>query len=159
MHNRNGVIPSTNTVYNLTKRHSQVLKNPQPSNEGLWVLVGALAEWTSPAETDARFGTVRQQSVLMGLTDVNKEFEKDDFDYLDIAVNFDSRQDVPVHFGGCSGGGLWHWRIDVNETASGKTVIKDPILSGVAFYQFPPHDGILRCHGRRSIYHRVIQAL
>ena len=28
------------------------------------------AEWTRPAERDARFATVRQQPVLMGLTDV-----------------------------------------------------------------------------------------
>ena len=149
------VIPSTNTFYNLTRRRSRVLRDPRPNDDGVWVLVGAPAEWTRPAERDAMFATVRQQPVLMGLTDVNKEFKKDNFDYLDIAVNSNSGYNAPVRFGGCSGGGLWH--IDANKTASGDILINDPILSGVAFYQL--NEGMLRCHGRQSIYQRVIQAL
>ena len=149
------VIPSTSTFYNLTKRGSDVLRDPRPYDDGVWVLVGAPAEWTRPAERDASFATVKQQPILMGFTDVRKEFEKDDFDYLDVAVNSDSGYGAPADFGGCSGGGLWH--IDANKTASGEILMKGPILSGVAFYEY--YEGVLRCHGRQSIYRRVIQAL
>ena len=149
------VIPSTNTFYNLTKLRSDLLRDPRPHDDGVWVLVGAPAEWTRLAKRDASFATVKQQPVLMGFTDVHKEFEKDDFDYLDIAVNSNSGYGAPADFGGCSGGGLWH--IDANKTASGEILMKDPILSGVAFYEY--YKGVVRCHGRQSIYRRAIQAL
>ena len=153
-------IPSTKTFYSLTKHRSRVLTDPRPNDVGVWVIVGAPAEWTVLDEPDARFVTVNQQRVLMGLTDVNIEFERDGFDYLDIAVSSNSRSGSPIGFGGCSGGGLWH--IDLNKTASGEIIIGDPILSGVVFYQCYPssdRDGMIRCHGRKSIYQRVIQAL
>ena len=124
---------------------------------GGWALVGAPAEWTRLDEPDARFATVKEQRVLIAATGVKKEFEKDGFDYLDIAANYnDSGYGGPTCFEGCSGGGLWH--IDLNKTANGEIDVCDPILSGVAFYQSPPCDGMIRCHGRKSIYQRVIQA-
>ena len=152
-------IPPTKTIYSLTKHRSRVLADPRPNDVGVWVLVGAPAEWTACGEPDARYVAVNQQRVLMGLTDVNREFEQDDFDYLDITLGSNSRYGPPVCFGGCSGGGLWH--VDLKKTVRGDIIAVDPILSGVVFYQFylsPDRDGMIRCHGRKSIYQRVIQA-
>ena len=150
-------MPSAKIFYSLTEQGSRVLTGPRLNDDGGWALVGAPAQWTVRDEPDARFATVKEQRVLIGATDVKREFEKNGFDYLDIAVNYDgSGYDGPTSFRGCSGGGLWH--IDLSSTASGEIDIGAPILSGVAFYQSSRHDGIIRCHGRRSIYQRVPQA-
>ena len=151
-------IPFAKTFYSITKHGSRALTEPWSNDNGGWALVGAPAEWTRCDAPDARFATVKEQRVLIGATDVKREFEKDGFDYLDIATNYnDSGYGGPTRFGGCSGGGLW--RVDLNQTTSGEiNVCDDPILSGVAFYQSPPCDGMIRCHGRKSIYQRVIQA-
>ena len=91
----------------------------------------------------------------MGLGEVNKEYDQGDFDYLEFPVEYKKRYEGPRRFGGCSGGGLWH--IQVEREVSGEIVIKEKILSGVAFYETRLSDGkrIIKCHGRKSIYQRV----
>ena len=151
-------IPFGKSFYSLAKHGERVLTDPRSNDDGGWALVGAPAEWTVLDEPDARFATVKEQRILIGATDVKREFERDGFDYLDIAIDYDgSGYDGPTRFGGCSGGGLWH--IDFKRTVSGEIDIGTPVLSGVAFYQSPPQDGMIRCHGRRSIYQRVPQAI
>ncbi len=152
-------VPSAKAFYSLTKHASHVLTAPRANDDGGWALVGAPAEWTALVdEPDAAFASVKEQRVLIGATDVQKEFEKDGFDYLDIAIDYDGPEyGGPTCFGACSGGGLWH--IELGKTIRGEIDIGTPILSGVAFYQFPRRDGMIRCHGRRSIYQRVPQAI
>ena len=147
-------VPHAKEFYSLTKHANHVLTDPRPSDEGGWVLVGAPAEWTAVDESHAGFATVKEQRVLIGATDVRTEFERDGFDYIDIVANSDAG---PTSFGGCSGGGLW--QVGLAKTKSGEIDVHDPILSGVAFYQrgSPPHT--VTCHGRRSVYKDVIQAV
>ena len=146
-------VPHAKEFYNLTKHADYVLSEPRPNDESGWVLVGAPAKWTTMDEPHSGFASVKEQRVLIGVTDIQREFERDGFDYIDILSNSAAG---PKSFGGCSGGGLWQVRIA--KTMSGEIDIKNPILSGVAFYQCksPPHN--LRCHGRRSVYRKVIQA-
>ena len=143
--------PSTKTFYNLTKRRQRVLGNPCPVETGVWVVVGTPEEWTAPGEPQAGFDPVKEQRVLIGSGIVNNEYERDGFDYMDFSLKFDACYEGPTRFGGCSGGGLWHIRLQKNE--SGRIVI-DPILSGVVFYQSDPQrtNPIIRCNGRKSIY-------
>ena len=150
---------STNTFYNLTKRAQTVLEHPCPIDTGKWVLVGTPAEWTATAEPEPSFDPLKKQPVVVGLGIVNNEYEQDNFDYLEFSLDFNGHYEGPTSFGGFSGGGLWHICLEKNET--GKIVIQDPILSGVAFYQSPPKDAnpIIRCHGRKSIYQHVIGTL
>ena len=152
-------IPSTKVFYNLTNRGKRVMQNPWPIDTGLWALVGAPAEGTVAAEPEAGFATVKEQHGLIGIGGVNKEFEKGCFDYLDILVNYNSGYEGPKRFQGCSGGGLWHLHFE--KTEDGRIVTKESILSGVAFWQSRTDDGkrIVRCHGRKSIYQRAIEAL
>ena len=58
-------------------------------------------------------------------------------------------------FGGVSGGGLWQVIIAKNE--AGKVILKELILSGVAFYQTQNINNrrVIVCHGRRSVYKKV----
>ena len=89
--------------------------------------------------------------MTLGLGIVSKEYLKDGFDYLEFAVDSGTKHyEGPTSFKGFSGGGLWHILAD-----------KNPVLSGVAFWQ-SPLDGdkrIVKCHGRKSIYQRVIDAV
>ena len=151
--------PSTKTFYNLTSRRRKVLEDPCPIEDELWTLVGAPDKLTVTAEPEAGFETVKGQPVLIGLGIVNKEYERDNFDYLEFSLNFNAGYAGPTWFGGCSGGSLWHLRLEQNE--SGKAVIHDPILSGVVFYQSDPKDDnpIIRCHGRKSIYQKLLEAI
>ena len=146
-------VPHAKEFYSLTKHADDVLTEPRPIDEGVWVLVGAPAEWTAMGEPHPGFTLIKEQRVLIGATDVLGASERDGFDYIDILANSNAG---PTSFGGCSGGGLWQVRFV--KTASGEIDVDAPILSGVAFYQngSPPHT--ITCHGRRSVYQKVIQA-
>ena len=152
-------IPSTKTFYNLTKRSTRVLENPWPIDNGKWALVGAPEEWTEAAGPEAGFARVMKGRGLIGLVGVNKEYERSGFDYLECVANYNAAYEGPSGFGGCSGGGLWHMRW--SRTERGGIVIEEALLSGVAFWQCAIVDGkrTIRCHGRKSIYQRVIDAL
>lgn len=151
----------TKNFYNLAKRRTRVVENPWPIDSGIWALVGVPAEWTEDAGPEAGFARVMKGRGLIGLVGVNKEYERGGFDYLECVANYNAAYEGPSGFGGCSGGGLWHMRRGTKER--GQIVIKgkDTLLSGVAFYQSDCVDDkrIIRCHGRRSIYQRVIDAL
>ena len=152
-------IPSTKTFYNLSKRRTKVVENLWPIAGGLWALVGAPGEWTEDAGPEAGFARVKKCRGIMGVGGVNKEYERGGFDYLEFVANYSGGYEGPSGFGGCSGGGLWHMRWSRTEHSG--IVIEEALLSGVAFYQSDCVDDkrIIRCHGRRSIYQRVIDAM
>ena len=155
-------IPSTKSYYNLTlpERRKRVMENPRSIDSGIWVLMGAPEEWIEQASPDARFERVQEQRGLMGIAGVNKEYARGGFDYLECVANYNAAYEGPNRFGGCSGGGLWH--IHLSKKEHGQIVIKGrPILSGVPFWQSAIVDckRTIRCHGRKSVYRRVIDAL
>ena len=133
--------------------------NPWPSNTGIWALVGAPAEWTEDATPEAGFSMVKKQPGMIGVGVVTKEYEQGGFDYLEFPAIYNADYEGPGSFAGCSGGGLWHMLS--SKTEHGQRVIKDSVLSGVAFWECGRVDNkrIVICHGRRSIYQRSIDAL
>ena len=96
---------------------------------------------------------------MIGVGVVNKEYEQGGFDYLEFPAIYNADYEGPDSFAGCSGGGLWH--ILPGQTERGQRVVRDYVLSGVAFWEYPRVDNkrIVKCHGRRSIYQRVIETL
>ena len=151
-------IPSTKTFYNLAKRCTRVMGNPWAIDTGIWVLVGAPEEWTEDAGPEAGFAAVKGHRGMMGVGGVNKEYERGGFDYLELPAIHHAGYEGPDSFEACSGGGLWHMQLD--KTEDGQRV-KEYLLSGVAFYQSKLVDDkrIVKCHGRKSIYQRVIEAV
>ena len=158
-----GPITSTKTFYNLSKRHTRVVEHPWPITSGIWVFVGAPAEWTEAAAPEAGFPGVQEQRGFMGLCSVENEYEQGGFDYLEFVANYNAAYEGPGGFGGCSGGGLWHML--VSRTEQGQIFIKnkDILLSGVAFWQSAivadTGKRTIQCHGRKSVYQRVIDEL
>ena len=152
------LIPFTKTFYNLTRRRTIVLDNPLPIDTDTWVLLGAPEEWTKDGLSEAGFSTVKEFRGITGVGVVSKEYEQCDFDYLEFIAKYSAAYEGPQRFGGCSGGALWHVPL-ANE--HGQIVAKDRVLSGVAFWQSPivGKERTIRCHGRKSIYQRVVDIL
>ena len=149
-------VPSTKNYYNLSMRHGRVMRSPRAIDTGLWVLAGASAELEKEtSNSGSGFAKVKAQCALLGLGCVTREYTQDDFDYLEFQANYKGRYEGPGGFGGCSGGGLWHLLLEKN--ATGEVIIKEKILSGVAFHEsgLNDHKRIVKCHGRKSIYQRV----
>lgn len=72
---------------------------------------------------------------------------------------YEEKSELPISFGGISGGGVW--QVPLLKTKEGEIQAKEPIFSGVAFYQTAIVDKkrTIRCHGRRSVYESVYKAL
>ena len=84
--------------------------------------------------------------------------DRDGWDYLDVPITRDS-PDIPVSFGGVSGGGLWRTPLALD----GEEVVgvRDPVLCGVAFYE-QGRGGpsrFIRCHGPKSVYEKLCSRL
>jgi hypothetical protein len=119
-----------------------------------WSLVGAPAEQST-------FG--REEAVLrLTLFDswTAHAWERDGFDYLDVAFDHERRPDLPQCYGGLSGSGLW--QIQITRSANGLLSLTGSLnLEGVAFFQKPisAQQDIVRCHGRVSVYLHLLQGV
>jgi len=150
-------ISSIKSFYNLSKRSNQVLLHPVSVDKGCWYICGMVAEFTTDAPPEPGYKVIK---IFRGICDsgiVTNEQQRDNFDYLDFMV--DENIKAPQDFKGISGGGLWQVTFDKDQ--NGKPIVTDRILSGVAFYQSDLENNrrIIRCHGRRSIYGNVLDAL
>jgi hypothetical protein len=132
--------------YNLDKR--RVAQPAQDSLPSLWAIFGA------PGEQAAKDDVERQWEMPTGLyghSETPAGSERDGFDYAELRTLHDGRDGRPRSYGGLSGSGLWRFRHDAT---SGQWDPKGE-LAGVAFYEvYQPGtgEGIVRCHGRNSIF-------
>ncbi len=154
-------VPTGKIFYNLSKRQELILNKTPADNRGAWVLCGMVAERTTDLSEESRRrhekGKCFQGLCINAVPSGHRE-EKE-FDYISVQVEYNETYEGPESFGGCSGGGLWH--LLVAEKPDGSLEIFTSILAGVAFYQ-SPKDGLrktIECHGRRSIYGKVIETL
>ena len=149
-------VPSTKTFYNLSMHLRKAMRPPRAIDTGLWVLAGAPAELTEEtSNSGSAFAKVKTQGAILGLGCVTREYTQDGFDYLEFLADYNAHYEGPACFGGCSGGGLWH--IFLARNAAGEIIVKEKILSGVAFYESELKHGkrMVKCHGRKSVYQRV----
>ena len=84
------------------------------------------------------------------------EYEKDGYDYIELDVEYKDTEDLPISFGGISGGGAW------------QVVLRGPsveqlqparyLYRGVPIYQSKliNRKRTVTCHGRRSIYNSLL---
>ncbi|OGC76422.1 MAG: hypothetical protein A2Z27_02205 [candidate division Zixibacteria bacterium RBG_16_50_21] len=144
--------------YNLEKRLSVVLENPQPTKLGLWFVVGFPGKWRTSTRTTGNFEFLIGNLGLFGYGPVKSELDLHGFDLVDLGVNYNT-SGLPDTFGGVSGGGLWH--VLLQEKEDGSLGFHAPILSGVAFCEMLEKGVVnsVRSHGRRSIYERAYEAL
>jgi hypothetical protein len=147
--------------YDLDRRREAVMNGPARFADGFWGVYGAPAEHSV---FDADEATLRVG--LFACSDPPR-FEREGFDYVELPIDRTTRAHLPGSYGGISGAGLW--RFDV--IADGLTARPDRTISlgdgvdleGVAFFEeFTAKDrvkGVIRCHGRKSVYARLVDAI
>jgi hypothetical protein len=150
--------PTGKAFFNLSKRREMMLNNPHEINRSVWGLCGTVGEWSQlPTANDpSSHGTFH--SIFMPTT-VTGQRNDGQFDYFSVQAADYLKSKLPKSFGGCSGGGLGEGV--VYERPDGSLEIRDKLLSGVAFYQSGWENGrnTITCHGRRSIYCKVVDEL
>lgn len=143
--------------YGLSNRRSDMLQKPKPTNDGGWFLSGMVHEWTEEHAGEVGYHAVKQFRGTFGAGVVSQESRDDRFDYLKFEARFGDRYEGPTNYQGTSGGGLWQVALTERD---GALVIRDVLLSGVAFYQTLVPTGFdISCHGRSSVYDAVHEAL
>lgn len=127
-------------------------------DNSLWTISGHPAAYTKSEEPSARAIEAKCFRNVLGYTYVRRELIEGEFDYLETGICYKPGTNLPSHFGGVSGGGLWQIPITVSQ--NGEVYANDPILYGVAFRQMPivNNNSKIICHGPDSIY-RVLYDL
>ena len=151
--------PVPAVFYNLSLRRSRSLNEPPPLQKGCaWVLCGMVGERTKELRPERRFQIAKEFRGLYGPTVLAGHREEAGFDYLSVEVSYDGDYAGPNSFKGCSGGSLWQVLLKERD---GAVVVDDLLLSGVPFYESPNVNNrrIIECHGPRSIYATVVEAL
>jgi hypothetical protein len=133
--------------YNLDKRRPNPGESVQ-TDVGLWAVIGAPAEQSTFAETEA---VLRVSAFVSRIV---SSWQRDGFDYLDLSFYHKDRPDLPRFYGGLSGSGLWQLPITKSAASGAISWSGEARLEGLAFYQkFTSADeGVIRCHGPTSIY-------
>lgn len=145
-------IGQVKAFYNLDRRRPHSDDRAQ-YDKGVWAVIGAPAEQSTFGEKEGVLKISLFASVIA------KAQERDAFDYADLGFYHEDRPDLPASYGGISGSGLWHLPIQTSD--SGTVSWNDEArLEGVAFYQKPTgnEEGVIRCHGRKSLYEQVAPA-
>ena len=145
--------------YPLSRHRAQVLSQPLEFDEGAWYVCGVPHERTTEEPPEGGFERIVGYQALCFLVGARPEFTKGDYDYIDVQVEYLGPTQPPEQFFGVSGGGLW--QIPLGRTEAGELKATSYILSGVAFCQFDrqDHKKTIRCHGRRSVYRKVYDAV
>ena len=160
-----GSIGAIKNFYNLDKRRDQMLHKPPDLKNGAWVAQGFIAEKTvvTPFPDGRGAGVVFHGDGLFGGPENVEEIGG--YDYLDYPVSPLARQTpppLPRSWGGMSGSGLWQIPLRDN---GGNLEVENidydaPLLSGILFRQRKVDGEMwIRCHGRKSVYQRVLDVL
>ena len=132
-------------------------------NEGFVAFVGLVAEEQKELQPTLGFKSVTGLFGYAFLTGVEKAFEKDSHDYLEVAADRSLCPTVPKSFGGVSGGGLWRFFVSrqAADDKPGLERLNGYVLAGITFYQIDPSSArpLVRAHGPRSIYQTFLSEL
>jgi hypothetical protein len=156
-----GTVTAYRTAYNLDQRRSDAISSAPETTLALWGFVGAPDEQATKTGTHyhanaiGHFGAVRAY---------HAGIQHSGFDYVDMAYDTARNPRLPVQFGGVSGGGLWQVPIHTDLKTGEVTLPHGRNLEGVAYWQVWPRTGegtrgrgIIRCHGRESIYRKLYE--
>ncbi len=143
-------IKAYGTFYNLSLERHSVLSKSLDTKVGFWAIFGFPDELTKKRESVGWFGSLKQYEANCFFGGVDKEYSSGEYDYLELIADY--KHNLPLNFGGISGGGLWH--IVLEQSSQGDIRVKALILFGVVFYESALENNIrsIKCHGRMSVY-------
>lgn len=145
-------IKSYKSFYNLSTYREYLLDCKDDFSEGIWFLCG-FPEWGSKIENkEAGFDKVISLYGICGATGVSNNFYKDGFNYYEATIDYNgANKDIPLNFGGMSGGGLWKVSFGNNFNP------QRYYLCGLIISQSVVNSEMKRtmtCLGRDCIYHQ-----
>lgn len=156
-------VKAKKSFYNLSLRRERMLGAPAPLQDGIWVLSGFGGEWTGDGEAHQGFKKVKCFKGMHGAGKVATEYEEGGFDYLSYETLYNELYEGPDSYGGFSGGALWQLLLKPD---GDELHIADRLLSGVPFLQSGKKSDAngqvtkeITCHGRRSVYRDLIDAV
>ncbi len=154
-----GALKARNVFFNLGMRRKAVLADDQPDPPYFDGVSGMIAEWTTDLPPEQGLARVKGFRSLYGVGLVVREHESNGFDLIDFEVTYGPGSDSPDSYGGMSGGALW--RVYCTKGVDGQLSLVEKKVFGVAFHQSDLSDQkrIITCHGPRSVYGRLIEAI
>ncbi len=152
-----GTIKALRSFYPLLFDKEFILQNDKTDTD-IWCLCGA-PEIETKEESSERFGKVLSFYDYCGFGGLPYHYDKDGYDYTEMKIDNKQEGNIPLRFNGMSGGGLW--QVLITSSTNGDVKVNNYLLSGVMFFQLPREgdNRIIRCHGRRSIYEYLINAV
>lgn len=148
-------IKTYKSFLNLSRQKAELAKYPPNIEKGFWAITGMVEEFSN-VQHHPEIKTVTANVICRAFfSTIHKAHDHKDYDYIDAGAKLEL-PDVPLSFGGISGGGLW--QVDLSMDKSG-TISWDGKrhFRGVAFWQSKPSDGrrVIRCHGPRSVFEKA----
>ncbi len=147
---------SNKVFYDLERHRDEMLREEPHLEHGLWGLLGSPGKLCDLTEPNRLIFHVMAYSVGLEPPSID-----DNFDYIHVRVALD-KPDILEHYGGISGGGLWHFEVGQNIPDGKFLILGEPKLEGTVFLQlkFQGNDIMLfRCHSRRSIYDKALAVI
>ena len=152
-------IAARNVFFNLESRRESVLADKHPHLPCFDALSGVVAEWTTTQTLEQPQARRKTFTALFGVGLVVRAHESNGFDLLDFEVTYGPGSASPESYGGMSGGGLW--RVYCTKDEDGQPSVAEKKIFGVAFHQseISNQRRIITCHGPRSVYGPLIDAI
>jgi len=151
-----GTIRASRSFHQLATDREEMLMSPPDPDIGIWFVCGGPGELVKVDASQAGLRGAMSITNYCYAGGVDTGYEKGGFDYFDFPLSNGDSKDLLRTYEGVSGGGLWQVTVRRKE---GRGLIPGRFLySGLVFWQDVRSDGIrfLRCHGRRSVYNRVL---
>lgn len=153
-------ISAIKSFYNLTYHRDHMLTEPPDIQEGVWFNNGFIEERTIQEEGRNGYSSIKGFCMFSGAGGPEDQpVKRGVYDYISLPKIYGRKFELPISFGGMSGGGLW--QVQLITGPSGKIKPKAFLLSGVAFYQEPTvgERSSIVCHGRSSVYQIAYDAI
>jgi hypothetical protein len=154
-----GTLKASRSFYDLSQDNDEWSANPPQLDSGIWFACGAPGERFERILPEAGFDKVVSFQDFCGVGGIDRSYEKEGFDYLEMDIEFSEETGMPHSFGGMSGGGLW--QVTISRSPEGVLTPSRFFYSGVIFYQGVTEEEVrfLRCHGRKSIYEDAVESV
>ena len=153
-----GTIKAHRSFYDLSSNKEDLLEN-NLNKRDLCFVCGTIGNRTTEEESDKGFERVIGVHGYCGASGIEQSFSADEYDYLDVGIEYHSDDDIPKTFSGMSGGGIWLVPLVKDEV--GEISMKEHKYCGVVFYQTERvgNSRLLRGHGPKSVFGVAVDAI
>ncbi len=151
------------SFYDLGRRRDHTLVREGVTANEPRAVVGTPAEFTKTRAVDEGSSLVAKaylENTLIASRLLSTHW-RDGYDYVDLSLHDKRDGDFPTKYGGMSGSGLWWLGRDL-ENGKFTCTLQDIFLDGVVYFhsdEGAPVDEMIRCHGRKSIYRVLLDAV